>query len=418
MLTDYTSTNKKSRSLRNLLVVATLILVTGILYIRRPDSFQRPQFWAEDGTVFFLQAYEQGARAHLIPYAGYYHGVPRLVASLAQAFLPRWAPTIFNFSALLVMLALATKLFSSRLDLRFPMLFALFPVLIPHFRGVVFLTLTNAQWPLALILVLTAIESPPETKGQRIVDGLLILMAGLTGPFVVLIVPIFAWRWLRHRTWPALETLALASTAALVQGWSFLRNPVLIAPDAGHSGQAWIDLLGWKVTGHLLIGHQAPYAWSSGWLAAGGALLLLYLLWRLVQFPPGRHIGLPLLLFGVGVFALSCFKFRQAANLLVPPIAGGRYLFIPFVIIVWCLLLVAIFDRRWFKVPALICLALILRSSLISGFTSPPMRNFRWPMHAERIGVEDAPVIPINPPGWKMRFQNRPEPPPTGDVKR
>lgn len=167
--------------------------------------------------------------------------------------------------------------------------------------------------------------------------------------------------------------------------------------------------------GVVTTGHELPYELDPRWLTAGGALLLPYLVWRLSSFPQGRRVGLPALVFAAAVLALTCFKFRLAANHLVPAIAGGRYMFVPYVIVAWCLLLLAIHERRWLKAPALICLMLILRSSWISGFTSPPMRNFHWPMHAARIGVEEAPVIPINPPGWKIRLQAEPPPPPTND---
>ena len=55
-----------------------------VLYARMPDAFSHPQFWAEDGTIFFLDAHSGGWRALLDPYSGYLHLIPRAVAWLAE----------------------------------------------------------------------------------------------------------------------------------------------------------------------------------------------------------------------------------------------------------------------------------------------------------------------------------------------
>lgn len=388
-----------------LVMLGAILVVSGILYIRKPDSFSKPQFWAEDGTVFFAQAYHHGLDSHFEPYAGYYHEVPRLVASAALVGPYRWAPRIYNFSALAVMLGLVAIMFSSRLDLRFPFVFALAVALVPFFRGEVYLNLTNVQWPLALLLLLTALQRPPKTAADGLLDGSIIVLAGLTGPFAVLVLPFFVLRWLRDRTWGAFVTTGLAIAVTAIQIQSILQHPVYLAPHDEHTARSWIDLLGWKLSGNLFLGHEAPYAMNPMWLVVGGGAVLVYLLWRLSRLAEGRRLGLPMLYFGAAVLCLACFKFRHAANLLVPPAAATRYFFVPFVVVAWCLLILVIHDKRWFKVPAFLLLALILRSSLISDFTSPPLRNFRWPKHAARIGVEEAPKIPINPPGWSIQLE-------------
>ncbi|MEB3302173.1 MAG: hypothetical protein VKN56_09410, partial [Cyanobacteriota bacterium] len=40
-----------------------LAIIATVLLIRRTDSFVNPQFWAEDGPIFFLQQYEKGLSA-------------------------------------------------------------------------------------------------------------------------------------------------------------------------------------------------------------------------------------------------------------------------------------------------------------------------------------------------------------------
>src|SRR3954469_13020568 len=61
----------------------TVAACGGILFARRPDMVLNPQFWAEDGPVFFAQARIHGIAALVEPYAGYFHTVLRLVAWIA-----------------------------------------------------------------------------------------------------------------------------------------------------------------------------------------------------------------------------------------------------------------------------------------------------------------------------------------------
>ena len=84
---------------------ATLALATGILLLRRPDAFLRPRFSAEDGTIFFRQAMEDGLAAFAVPDAGYLHLVPRIVALAATALPSAAAPWVYAYGSLLCLLA-------------------------------------------------------------------------------------------------------------------------------------------------------------------------------------------------------------------------------------------------------------------------------------------------------------------------
>lgn len=58
-----------------------------IIYTRAPDAFHSPNFWAEDGVIFFRQWQALGLSSLFETYNGYLHLAPRLVAALAG-----WAP--------------------------------------------------------------------------------------------------------------------------------------------------------------------------------------------------------------------------------------------------------------------------------------------------------------------------------------
>ena len=59
-------------------------LLAALLLLRRPGSLLHPQFWAEDGPLFFQDAFNHGFRSTILqPASGYLHSFPRLVAGLS-----------------------------------------------------------------------------------------------------------------------------------------------------------------------------------------------------------------------------------------------------------------------------------------------------------------------------------------------
>ena len=60
------------------------MLAATALFLRKPNTFYNPQFWAEDLPVFCLQQREHGWTSILTPHAGYLHLIPRLTAIIAQ----------------------------------------------------------------------------------------------------------------------------------------------------------------------------------------------------------------------------------------------------------------------------------------------------------------------------------------------
>jgi hypothetical protein len=145
------------------------------------------------------------------PFVGYHHFAIRLVAWAAVQFDPLYAPTIFLIASVLVTLAVAAACFSKRIDLPCRPLFALSIVLVPH-TCEVFANLTNINWILALGLILLVLAKDPTTPLQWVVDIAVIIVAGLSGPFLVIWLPLFFWRVVRRRT-IASGTIALLAVA-------------------------------------------------------------------------------------------------------------------------------------------------------------------------------------------------------------
>jgi hypothetical protein len=380
-------------------------LVLLILFIRKPDAFLNPQFWAEDGSIFFTQQVLLGIRAHDEPYAGYFNEVPRLVASLAALLPHLYAPALYNGAALLVLAGLVWKLYSPRLGLPCPLAFALAVALVPHVGGEVFVSLANVQWILALLLLAVALQRSPETPAQAAGDAVLVLLTGLTGPFIFFALPLLAWKAWRHRSRLDLPVLIVAAGAAAVQVWALSHSSIEAPPPTPAEPGTWSRILGQRLIGSAFLGIEIAYALHPGFLIAAGLLLLAGILWTLRRSPEHLERAGLSLLFAAAILAGMCVKFSAAPGLLIPPGAGARYFFIPYVVLAWCLLLTFAASRGAPRALAATALLAMLAASLTSGFRSPALEDLRWADHAGRIGGPEAEVwIPINPQGWMIHI--------------
>jgi hypothetical protein len=395
---------------------AALVLL--ILFARKPDSFVNPQFWAEDGSLFFTQQIEHGARAHLIPYAGTFNEAPRIVASLGALLPYRHAPAFYNAAAVLALLALVLKLYSPRLGLSVgrlgPLPFALAVVLVPHPRGEVFACLANVQWILALLLLLLVLQKSAATGFEAAGDALLVLVAGLTGPFIVFALPLLAWKlWRSFRFQPRgarldLPAFGVAIGTATVQLWALLHSPLGAPRPLPAAPDVWVRLVGHRLFGTLFLGPQVTYRLSPVFVAVTGFLVLGAILWALRRSPEAFERAALSLVFAGAVVAAAFAKHAGAPGLLLPWANGSRYFFIPAVVLAWCLLLVLATSRGAPRLLASAALAAVLTSSVLTGFQSPPLEDRRWEAHVERIGGAEREVsIPINPRGWKVHIPQR-----------
>src|SRR4029077_12112899 len=122
-------------------LLASFVAAALLIVLRDPSLFTRPQFWAEDGKIWFAQAYNQGWLHSLtVPLSGYLCILPRLAAGVAL-FVPfRWAPLILSLEGLLLQALPVPILFSERCrnwaPLSFRLLFAAVYVGIPDARDV------------------------------------------------------------------------------------------------------------------------------------------------------------------------------------------------------------------------------------------------------------------------------------------
>ena len=385
----------------------TLLTLAVILFFRRPDMLIHPQFWAEDGAIFFRQNYEHGLGALFIPYAKYIHLIPRLVAYLASFFPVAAAPALYAYATLAMTLGVGAKLLSPRLALPYKPLLVVAVALVPT-GGEVILNLTNIHWYTALLLIALVLQKPPTTRWQLASDFFLLLLAGLTGPFIIAFAPLFLLRWLKR--WDNYSSYLACGALLLtgIQGYAILGagGPSAISWDWA----AWIAVLGRRYAGTLFLGNGvAPYiAYPFLFLITVGVpAAILFFVARSKQ---AEKLLFPtvIVLFAAALVAGATFyKFKAAPEALIHLYNGDRYFYLSRLMVMWGLIFCLSIEGLAKRLAAASLLLAVLAAAT-TQFQVAPMRDYAWGSYAPQ--VEQAfrsgePLqIPINPPGWNVKL--------------
>lgn len=387
---------------------AFLVLV--LTALRKPVPLVVPQFWADDGPAFFVQALEFGPRTFLIAHGGYYHTFIRLVALGGRLLPVALAPHWYLLVSIAVLLFVAGYLFSPRLPLRYPTLMALCLGLVPH-GGEVYFTLANVNFLFGLLLALLLVSDPPASRRQQAFDLLVIAVAAFSGPFSLILFPLYVFRAARERQAGLAWRAALVGAAAITQFTQVLNGRVAGKPLRLDAADV-LAILGRRLLAPLLWGpFGAPEKDTLLGLALGvGAIALLaFLVWGLLP-KAGRkpaQKSLYLLAAGLLVVVAALDVARDAPQTLYSVWSQDRFFFVPLVILMWCLVqLVGSSGAGWarYAAAALLCFS----AARTIGQPCLPifeMKDLHWAEQSRCIGGPVPCVIPINPPGWTVRYE-------------
>lgn len=162
-----------------------------ISVLRRPDVLTAANFWAEDGVIWYAQLYNDGLISMFRPQDGYFQTISRLAMLAASYFDILYAPIVSNFISLLIRTCPVLFLFSTRFSFvstRNKAFLAAYYLLMPNLNEV-FGNITNAQWFLALYLLQVILAEKPESFSWKVHDGIVLLLSGLSGPFIICLFP-------------------------------------------------------------------------------------------------------------------------------------------------------------------------------------------------------------------------------------
>lgn len=401
-------------------VIAILIAAAAIMFIRKSDALLNPQFWAEDGKIFFADNFNHGFTAIFHPYSGYIHLLPRLVAWISGLITPyQYAPHFYNFATLVLMLASLACYFSRRLPFSVlqKSLLVLAVVLVAQYTSEVYLNITNLQWCIAPLLLLTAFKSPPDArfgsvKWQWTVDILTLVLIGFTGPFIVLVLPFYIVMTIVNRTRYSVIMAAVAGTVAAIQA-------ILIATQPGMpvKGIDPIYPLSWvlpQVIGQRVFKEWVLFGFHNDYLPPLLLCSLLAGVWILVLVIALRHKPLrwPLLFIlafhgltlGTGIYRCKTFLI----TLILPTI--GRYFYLPLLMLAWIMIILLGSSTRWHRRLAMVVLACMLTTTLQTYFNARPWPDLHWRSYADQIQLGKTMTIPIQPDNLNFTVQLNPQP--------
>jgi hypothetical protein len=371
-------------------VIVALSLLA--IYVRAPDAFHSPNFWAEDGVTFFREWQEYGARSILEPYNGYLHLVPRLIAALAGVAPLEYTILIFFGSSLVLALwtSVTVYLNSPRQSVRYPLY--LLPFLALSATEVL-ASPTNLQWVLATGLIVVLLNDRRQSTPVLINNLVFVAMSGLTGPFVLFALCAAAGTMALTRTLPKPQRrwlLGAAAATSLVQALFVMEH---YAPSGGSAG--------------LVKTYAAFFAILRKSMGGSVEAIVISLTVLVgVVLGQGRRFRIGLLLFGAILILATAIRFSVDDDVFSNGISE-RYRYVPSVM--WLMILVAMaFDtsRRLLRALAAICLILYV-AALVDGKL---VRNPRVALDDWGETVRAARVHPVHytfPPGWKVVVKDR-----------
>jgi hypothetical protein len=394
--------------------VVVFLLACAVVIARRPDAVFHAQFYAEDGAIWFADAYNYGWwRVLFSPNSGYVQVLPRAAATIALLVPLSCAALVENLIAIAIQAFPVSLLLSSRSapwgSFRFRALLAALYLFLPNTREMVG-TVTESQWILGLIALLLLVALPPRSTAGRAFDLVTFTFCGLTGPFCIFLFPIAAFLlWGRRQDRWRRVTTSVLFLGLVIQGLS----PLLLHPSDRHhpflgaSPEWFVRLLAGQVyLGTLLGGNglsQSLSAETLAYIAVAGTVILVL---AAKSAPTGMRLLLLLstLLFAAALASPVTFPPPgSGAWKMLSTCAGARYWFFMSLAFAWALAYCARSAARAVRVPA-VCLLVLMGVGFVRDFRYPRFADLN-PQYAKRLAEVPAGTIvtvPVNPSGWNM----------------
>jgi len=394
-----------------LLVFAVVVFA---IFSRSPGLFTHAQFFAEDGNIWFADAYNSGAIHSLIkPQVGYFSVVERLGAAASLLVPLKFSPHVMALIGTLAQWLPIAILLSTRLRRLAPfatrIVFAAVYLEIPN-AAEIHVVLTNAMWHLALAAILLALSLPPKGWPGRLFDCAVILLAGLSGPFCILFTPlVFIFWWRRRQCWH-LVILAVSCIGMAVQLFSLAHyGGGRIVRALGATPQLFVRIVAGNVfAGAMFGGHKFAV------LVPLPLLLLIFVVGVGICMYCLRHASLELKLILIYCFALLLAGLRSPLIAQAGPLwqtlantGNSRYWFFGALAFVWSSSWCALHAQaRPFRlVGTLILVAMSV--GLVTGwrYKAYPDEHFdAYALKMQNARPGDHVIIPIVPLPWTMEL--------------
>lgn len=419
--------------------VSIFVFALLILVLKSPDAILTPQFWAEDGPIFFAAQFQHDWPQLLIPYAGYLHTVTRLIAWVANFFDVLHAPLIYNSCAILVD-AVCISFVTVRAGAWFPRWAVLASFFIVPTTGEIFGSATNVQWfmqfAIATACFMPAAREGASSKSVRFIGYVVLAFAALSGPFSVLIVAIafgakmttlvpggsiapvgtltpstFA-KFLRAiraagSSLPKINILIVAVCAA-IQGYVLTTNNIRVAPagfilSAEQFAQLGFPALDSFYYYSLIVPFTRLFCMQLICMASMGLAWLIYTVRH-----PSAFTGATCLMLALGAVQpiLAYLKMHEMHAFAT----SGRYAFLLSVVCCWIAARILCDIPAYLTKIAIVMIGIVISVGIARSpdyFRRRPFHDLAWKKYANQIrtGVPSGVVVPVNPVPWHFKLK-------------
>jgi hypothetical protein len=372
-----------------------------ILVARRPETVFRAEFSNDDGQVFYLAPFfADPIQVILREWGGYLVVVPRVISIALRTVPPILAPALANSLSLLVVAGIAALMASDRLELVIPSrplrwALAIGLLLIPGSFETLG-TITNLQWYLAIGLALMSLATSPTTRLIAVIDSVFVLLASLTGPFSILLAPLFWLRALERRDRFSNWLAALITMAAMVQ------VSIVLGAGGRHPDPfPLLDVLAYRVVDTLLLGSLWTLLLTRlgvpDLVAAVGTTILAAALIVVTLTSVLNRAGLKLLIATSAIFAAGLIVLQGGYHdLLESPYIEARYFLIPGAFVISVVIVGAMSGRGRPRIVAAF-LGLIMTLAIVGDFRLPAHPSLDWATTSACIGSPTPCSIPVDP---------------------
>ncbi len=390
------------------------------MYLRRPELLNNPQFWAEDGAIWYQVAYNEGAFSSIIqPVAGYFQTISKLMGAITLNVDLAYAPLIYNVSALAIRAGLVAFFLSRRFS-SVPLLYRIaistFVVLMPDLEEI-HANVTNDQWYLSLYLLLVVLAPHGRSLFSKIHDIVSIIICGLSGPFIIFMMPVVVIKaYLDFKRGDHLNKLIISSLiiVCLIQGGSLLMtiSDARFSPELGFSILLLFKLLSTRIFLAILTTPVwSAFLWEHSFFCVIFGILCLGVL--VFTFIRAKSMLKYAIIFGVVMIAAALKKPMVPNDVLAWPclqIAAGRYFVVPTVI--WFATVVWFFNRIFSKYSSRIVIAITMCvfACDVVFFKLPRLEDFHWADQVaefNNLPVGEKYTFKFNPVGWTMTLDKR-----------
>jgi hypothetical protein len=376
-----------------------------ILVLRYPTAlFTAEPLW-EDGPIFYLGAFD-GLGSLARPYQGYLHVAARMVAMVATAVPPAFAPLVMNGVTILATAGVAAFIASGRLrsavpDARLRLALAIGFVLMPAAQDLSW-HLVYLQWTLAFFLLARVVADEPTARWTW-PDRLAVGIVSLTGPFSIVFAPLYVWQ--RKRL--GLVTWIVVACAAVQL--AFVATARRAAAGETSVGDA-VAVMATRLLVEPLIGYRVTWTLSEAGLPliVGAAFVAVVAALLLVASSVIPRRTLVVLAYGAVVVAVAgVVRSADPAWSLLAGWGGGRYFLFGIAAIVAITISAIAVGGTWQRRAGLV-LAMLLSIGIIWDFRILAPPTLGWATNSACIGGADPCVVPVFPGGdWDIRWPGR-----------